>query len=64
MIDDFQVVCDLTNNPPSRIALGYLQADVKVVYLAVVEYFIINLEGGQSVSITKSTNTPQALNLN
>ena len=52
-IDDFQVVLDLTNNPPERVALGYMQADVKVVYLAVVEFFIINLEGGQSVDIQR-----------
>jgi hypothetical protein len=54
MIDDFQVILDLSNNPPDRIALGYMQADVKVRYLAVVEYFIINLEGGQSVSVIHS----------
>jgi hypothetical protein len=54
MIDDFQVILDLSNNPPDRIALGYMQADVKVRYLAVVEYFIVNLEGGQSVNVVHS----------
>lgn len=52
-IDDFQVVLDLTNNPPERIALGYMQADIQVVYLSVVEYFIINVEGGQTVEIKR-----------
>jgi len=52
-IDEFQVVLDKTNNPDDRIALGYMQADVKVVYLSVVEFFIINLEGGQTVRIER-----------
>ncbi|KVC81387.1 phage tail protein [Burkholderia ubonensis] len=52
-IDDFTVQCDLNNNPPSRIALGYLQADVRVRYLAVAEKILINQEGGQSVTITR-----------
>ncbi|MGU3387276.1 hypothetical protein ACLBYG_22390 [Methylobacterium sp. D53M] len=58
MIDDFQVICDLSNNPVERIAAGYLKAAVKVVYLAVVEYFLIDVEGGQTVQITKSANAP------
>jgi len=53
MIDDFTVQCDLNNNPTSRIALGYLQADVRVRYLAVAEKILINQEGGQSVTITR-----------
>jgi hypothetical protein len=58
MIDDFQNVCDLTNNPIPRIALGYLQLDCQVVFLAVVEYFIVNLQGGQSVQINKLQTQP------
>ncbi len=57
-IDDFSVQCDLNNNPPNRIALGYLQADVKVRYLSVVEKFLLNIEGGQSVTITRQQTTP------
>jgi hypothetical protein len=53
----FQVVLDNSNNPSSRVALGYMQADVKVIYLSVIEYFIVNLEGGQSVQISKQTTT-------
>lgn len=52
-IDDFTVQCDLNNNTPSRIALGYLQADVRVRYLAVAEKILINQEGGQSVTISR-----------
>lgn len=51
----FSVVLDKSNNPDSRVALGYMQADVKVKYLSVIEYFLINVEGGQSVQITKGT---------
>lgn len=54
VIDSYQVVCDLSNNPPDQIALGRLTAEVKVRYLAVTEIFLINLEGGQTV-ITRTT---------
>lgn len=56
-IDTSSTICDLTNNPPSRIALGYMQADVKVRYLAVVEKFLVNLEGGQSVQVARIQTT-------
>jgi len=59
MIDDFQNICDNSNNPSTRIALGYMQADCQVVFLSVVEYFIINLQGGQSVTINRITTQPQ-----
>lgn len=54
----YQVILDASNNPSSRVALGYQQADVKVVYLSVVEYFIINVEGGQSVQIQRQVTLP------
>lgn len=56
-IDSFSVQCDLNNNPLSRIATGYLQADVNVKYLAVVEKFLLNLQGGQSVTVNKVSST-------
>jgi phage tail sheath protein FI len=49
----FSVQINDANNPPSRVALGYMQADVKVQYLGVVEYFIVNVEGGTSVTVTR-----------
>jgi len=52
----FSVVLDQTNNPDSRVALGYMQADVQVKYLSIVWFFLVNLEGGQSVSV-RLTNT-------
>jgi len=56
-IDSFSVQCDLNNNSLARIATGYLQADVNVKYLAVVEKFLINLQGGQSVTVNKVSST-------
>lgn len=58
MIDAYQTQCDLGNNLPQRIAAGYLQVDVKVRYLSVVEYLIVNLEGGQTVVINRVNTTP------
>ena len=49
----YSVQIDANNNPNSRVALGYMQADVKVKYLAVIEKFLINVEGGTSVQINK-----------
>lgn len=54
----WQVTLDNSNNPQNRVALGYQQADVKVVYLAVVEKFLVNFEGGVSVTITRQSTTP------
>lgn len=50
----FSVKIDASNNPDSQVALGYMIADVQVKYLNVVRYFLINLEGGGSVSVTVS----------
>jgi len=51
----FAVVCDTTNNPASRTGLGYVQADVQVQYQAINEKFIVNVQGGQTVQVTKQT---------
>ena len=52
-IADWQAVCDGTNNPLSRVSQGYLQEDIQVQYLSVVEKILVNLQGGQSVIITR-----------
>jgi len=49
MLDSFDNKCDLTNNKPDRIALGYLQDDLNARYLSIAEKLIVNLQGGQSV---------------
>ena len=51
----FQVVLDATNNTQATVALGYQFAYIKAIYLGIVRYFVVNLEGGASVSIS---NTP------
>jgi hypothetical protein len=48
----FRVTLDATNNPDSRVALGYMQADVQVKYLGIVWFFLVNLEGGQTVTVS------------
>ncbi|MGI4776954.1 MAG: phage tail protein [Janthinobacterium lividum] len=59
-VDEFSVICNLSNNSPSRIALGYMQADVKVRYLSIVEKFLVNLEGGQSVTVARQQTATAA----
>lgn len=44
---------DAANNPQNRVALGYMQANTQIKYLSVIEYFLINLEAGQSVQINR-----------
>ena len=51
----FTVVCDVSNNPPARTALGYVQADVQVQYQAINEKFIVNVQGGQTVQVSVQT---------
>lgn len=58
MLDAFQSQCDLGNNPAARISAGYLQVDLKARYLSVVEYLIVNLEGGQTVNINRVNTAP------
>jgi hypothetical protein len=54
----FSVICDISNNPLSRTGLGYVQSDVQVRYLAINEKFIVNVEGGQTVVVTRQTVQP------
>ena len=51
----WSVICDATNNPQSRTSLGYVQADIQVRYQGINERFIVNLEGGVSVSVARAT---------
>lgn len=51
----FSVQLDKNNNPDSRVALGYMQADVQVKYLSIIFTFLVNLEGGQSVQINTTS---------
>jgi cold shock CspA family protein len=49
------VICDTSNNPLIRTALGYVQADVQVQYQGINEKFIVNVEGGQTVQVQRQT---------
>lgn len=51
----FSVICDTSNNPPSRTDLGYVQSDAQVEYQAINEKFIVNIEGGQTVQVSRQT---------
>jgi phage tail sheath protein FI len=51
----FAVVCDTSNNPQSRTALGYVQSDAQVQYQAINERFIVNMQGGQTVQVQVQT---------
>ena len=45
----------LPNNPRARTSLGYVQSDVQVQYQAINEKFIVNMEGGQTVQVSRQT---------
>lgn len=47
----YQTVIDKTNNSQATVALGYEYAYIKVIYQGILRYFIVNLEGGASVTI-------------
>ncbi len=51
----FSVICDTSNNPFSRTSLGYVQSDSQVQYQAINEKFIVNMEGGQTVTVQVQT---------
>lgn len=53
----YAVVCDSSNNSAGRIALGYVQADIQVRYQGINEKFIVNLQGGTSVSVATSSGS-------
>ena len=50
----YGVICDTTNNPDSRTGLGYVQADCQVKYQPINEKFIVNIEGGQTVTVNRT----------
>jgi hypothetical protein len=51
----FAVLCDTVNNPQTRLALGYVQADVQIRYQGINEKFLVNLDGGTSVLVTAAS---------
>ncbi len=47
----YRVILDASNNPSSRVAQGFMQADVRVVLFSIILDFIVNLEAGQGITI-------------
>lgn len=47
----FNVTLDSTNNPPTQVALGYMQANVQVTLWSIIFQFVVNLQAGQSVNV-------------
>jgi hypothetical protein len=47
----FSVQCDAANNSDSQVALGYMHMKVQVKYLSIVWFFLVDLEGGQTVTV-------------
>lgn len=59
MIDTpWQVICDLTNNPPNLQALGYLFLYWQVRYLNVIRYFVVKFAGGGNVTVNVQNTAP------
>jgi uncharacterized protein len=48
----FTVILDNTNNPPDRVALGFMQADVTVAYFAIILDFVVNFQANQAPTAT------------
>lgn len=51
----FSVILDASNNPSDQVALGYEKASIRVTYFSVITTFLVDLEGGQTVSIVTPT---------
>ncbi len=52
----FSIELDAGNNPDQAVANGYMTANVAVKYLSIVFYFVINLQGGQTVTISSTSS--------
>lgn len=50
----YSVICSDKNNPQSRTALGFLQADVSVTYFGINKKFIVNITGGAAVAVSRN----------
>lgn len=48
----WQVTLNATNNPPSQVAAGIEQINISVTYQSVIEFLLVNLTGGQTVTVT------------
>jgi uncharacterized protein len=54
----YSVEIDAQNNPQAQVGQGYLQATIWVQYQSIIEYFLLNITGGQTVQITRTAVVP------
>ena len=57
-IDSYELVLNHTNNTPTTVGEGYMIASITVRYLGVIRQFLLNFQGGPTVSV--SVNNPLA----
>ena len=57
-IDSYDLTLDHTNNTPTTVGEGYLIGAINVRYLGVIRQFLLNFQGGSTVSVT--VNSPLA----
>jgi phage tail sheath protein FI len=48
----YAVQCNVQNNPPSQTKIGIVTATVQAVYPSINSTFIVNLQGGSTVTVT------------
>ena len=54
----WQVFLNANNNPPNSVAQGIQVAAVKVTYLSVIRWMVVNLIGGQTVTVAVQSQAP------
>lgn len=54
----YKVILDDSNNPNSRVALGFMQADVQVNIFSIIQYLVVNLSVQQGGLVTVSAPVP------
>lgn len=50
----YSVVCDISNNPSAQTNNGVVTADVVAKFASIVEKLVVNLQGGNTVSVTST----------
>lgn len=53
----WNVVLDNSNNPQTQVALGLMVCSIQAIFLSIIEKFLVNIEGGQSVQISRLSTT-------
>jgi hypothetical protein len=57
-IDDYDVTCNLSNNPVANIKAGICRVDIVVEFMSVVNRLVVNVTAGQTVSIISQSSKP------